>query len=77
LGDFQTRGEVEMKKFSTGLKVFCYLGWDISSLLLAATWVINGMSIRKTLIMLIGNIAFMNLLFWRTFRMRDKRSESE
>ena len=61
-------------KVSRKIEVFCYVGWNFSMLVLAATRFLDGDSTRSVIIYL-ASMASMNLVWWTLFRMRDKGAE--
>jgi hypothetical protein len=59
------------KKVSWKLKLFCYLGLNLGSLVLLAIDLLENASVRDCVASIAG-LVFMNFLFWFMFRTKDK-----
>jgi hypothetical protein len=64
-------GGSKPKKLSLKFKLFCYLCYDLGNLFLSAISILQSAAPERTILILIGNLAFMNLVFWYLFRARD------
>jgi hypothetical protein len=59
------------KKITRKLRIFCYLGLNIGSLVLLAITALENASFLKLLIGL-TSLVFMNFCFWYMFRMKER-----
>ena len=67
--------EPKPKKLSLKLKLFVYIGWNVSTLLIAAiNFIQNDPARTTTLLAYLGNVVIMNSIFWYAFRSRDRIS---
>jgi hypothetical protein len=60
------------KRLSLGFKLFCYLGYDLGTLILSVAFLLQGAPPERTLFIYLGNVIVMNFVFWMGFKSRDR-----
>ncbi len=61
-------------KVGIKVKAFCYVGMNFGVLFFSLVGLIHGVSVERTLIILLASALWMNLMLWVGFRIRDKGS---
>jgi hypothetical protein len=65
-------GERKPKRLSLKFKLFCYLGYDLGTLILAVASLLQGAPPERILFIYLENVVVMNFVFWYLFQTRDR-----
>jgi uncharacterized membrane protein len=59
-------------KVSIGVKIFIYVGMNFGVLFFSLIGLVQGVSAQKIVIICVAAAAWINLMLWAGFRMREK-----